>query len=153
MNCWWERLPAAIIRVIVVKNRSHNPKTTDSKLQSFFSDQTGRLFGRRRRSYETSLRYVRELASLAPWPTQWWECWRQSVTNLGRYKITGQPVLITAVSHRRMLYFENLVGQVAPLALPDLRKYPIWNYIQFLLRSDWPFFLARGRARVKLHSK
>jgi len=40
-------------------------------------------------------------------------------------------VLITAVSHRRMPYFENLVGQVAPQALPDLRKYPIWN-IQFL---------------------
>jgi hypothetical protein len=31
-----------IERVIAVKNRSHNPKTTDTKLQSFFSDQTGR---------------------------------------------------------------------------------------------------------------
>jgi hypothetical protein len=29
-------------RAIAVKNRSHNPRTTDSKLQSFFSDQTGR---------------------------------------------------------------------------------------------------------------
>ena len=96
--------------------------------------------GQRRSSYETVSRYVRELASLAPWPTQWWECWRQSVTNIGRYKITGQPALITAVSHRRMPYFENLVGQVAPQALPDLRKYPIWKYIQFLFRSDWPFF-------------
>jgi hypothetical protein len=47
------------------------------------------------------------------------------VTNIGRYKIAGQPMLITAVSHRRMQYFENLVGQVAPQALPDLRKYPI----------------------------
>ena len=28
--------------------------------------------------------YVRELASLAPWPTQWWECRRQSVTNMRR---------------------------------------------------------------------
>jgi hypothetical protein len=31
-----------IDRVIAVKNRSHNPKTTDTKLQSFFFDQTGR---------------------------------------------------------------------------------------------------------------
>jgi len=30
-------------QAIAVKNRSHNPKTTDSKLQSFFSDQTERL--------------------------------------------------------------------------------------------------------------
>ena len=34
--------PAMIERVIAVKNRSHNPKTTDTKLQSFFHDQTGR---------------------------------------------------------------------------------------------------------------
>jgi len=31
-------------RVIAVKNRSHNPKITATKLQSFFSDQTGRFF-------------------------------------------------------------------------------------------------------------
>jgi hypothetical protein len=35
---WWEWLPATIERVIAVKNRSHNPKTTDTKLQSFFID-------------------------------------------------------------------------------------------------------------------
>jgi hypothetical protein len=29
---------------IAVKNRSHNPKTTDSKLQSFFFDLIGRFF-------------------------------------------------------------------------------------------------------------
>jgi hypothetical protein len=49
---WWVRLllasrcfssgAATIERVIAVKNRSHNPKTTDAKLQSFFFDQTGR---------------------------------------------------------------------------------------------------------------
>jgi hypothetical protein len=33
-------------RAIAVKNRSHNPKTTDSKLQSFFFDLTGHFFGR-----------------------------------------------------------------------------------------------------------
>jgi len=31
-----------IERVIAVKNRSHNPKTTDTKLQNFFHDLTGR---------------------------------------------------------------------------------------------------------------
>ena len=36
-------LPATIERVIAVKNRSHNPKSTDTKLQSFFFDQTGRF--------------------------------------------------------------------------------------------------------------
>jgi hypothetical protein len=33
---------AKIERVIAVKNRSHSPKTNDTKLQSFFQDQTGR---------------------------------------------------------------------------------------------------------------
>jgi hypothetical protein len=42
INGWWEWLPATIERVMAVKNRSHNPKTTDTKLQSFFQDQTGR---------------------------------------------------------------------------------------------------------------
>jgi len=46
INSWWEWPPAMITRVIAVKNRSHNPKTTDTKLQSFFSDQTGRFLGR-----------------------------------------------------------------------------------------------------------
>jgi hypothetical protein len=40
----WERLSAAISRVIAVKSRFHNPKTTDTKLQSFFFDQTGRFW-------------------------------------------------------------------------------------------------------------
>ena len=43
LNGWWEWLPATIERVIAVKNRSHNPKTTDTKLQSFFFDQIGRF--------------------------------------------------------------------------------------------------------------
>jgi hypothetical protein len=46
------------------------------------------------------------------------------VTNIRRYEMTGQLLSMTAVSHRRMPHFENLVGQVAPQALPDLRKYP-----------------------------
>ena len=32
-------------RAIAVKNRSHNPKSTDTKLPSFFFDQTGRFSG------------------------------------------------------------------------------------------------------------
>jgi hypothetical protein len=47
------------------------------------------------------------------------------VTSIERYKITGQPVFIIAVSHRRMPYLKKIVGQVAPQALPDLRKYPV----------------------------
>jgi hypothetical protein len=47
------------------------------------------------------------------------------VTNIGRYEITGRPVFITAVRHRQIPYLKNLVGQVAPQALPDLKKYPI----------------------------
>ncbi len=38
INGWWEWPPATIPRVIAVKNRSHNPKTTKIKLQSFFFD-------------------------------------------------------------------------------------------------------------------
>jgi hypothetical protein len=38
INGWWEWPPATITRVIAVKNRSHNPKTNGSKLQSFFFD-------------------------------------------------------------------------------------------------------------------
>jgi len=37
-NGWWEWLAATIERVIAVKNRSHNPKTTNTKLQRFFFD-------------------------------------------------------------------------------------------------------------------
>jgi hypothetical protein len=34
---------ATIEQLIAVENRSHDPKTTGTKLQDFFSDQTGRL--------------------------------------------------------------------------------------------------------------
>jgi len=36
INAWWEWPPATITREIAVKNRSHNPKTTEIKSQSFF---------------------------------------------------------------------------------------------------------------------
>jgi hypothetical protein len=36
INAWWEWPPATITQVIAVKNRSHNPKTTEIKSQSFF---------------------------------------------------------------------------------------------------------------------
>jgi len=38
---------------------------------------------------------------------------------LGALINTGQPVLITAVSHRLIPYLKNIVGQVTPQALPD----------------------------------
>ncbi|MCP4628627.1 MAG: hypothetical protein GY850_34725 [bacterium] len=38
VNGWWEWPPATITREIAVKNRSHNPKIADTKLQSFFFD-------------------------------------------------------------------------------------------------------------------
>ncbi|MGD9261736.1 MAG: hypothetical protein PVG44_14930 [Desulfobacterales bacterium] len=37
MNGWWEWLSATITRVFAVKNRSHNPKTADTKLKVSFS--------------------------------------------------------------------------------------------------------------------
>jgi len=41
------------------------------------------------------------------------------VTQIRRYETTGRPALITAVLHRRIPYLKNLVGQIAPQALPD----------------------------------
>ena len=41
------------------------------------------------------------------------------MTHIRRYETTGRPVFIIAVLHRRIPYLENLVGQVAPQALPD----------------------------------
>ncbi|MGD8284749.1 MAG: hypothetical protein PVG08_11605 [Desulfobacterales bacterium] len=37
MNGWWEWFSATITRVFAVKNRSHNPKTADTKLKVSFS--------------------------------------------------------------------------------------------------------------------
>jgi hypothetical protein len=46
-----------------------------------------------------------------------------------------------------MPYFENLVGQVAPQALPDLRKYPTMKHCKsFFFDQTRPFFLAGGGA-------
>jgi hypothetical protein len=45
------------------------------------------------------------------------------VTNIRRYEITGRLVFTTVERHRRIPYLKKLVGQVAPQALPDLRKY------------------------------
>jgi len=41
------------------------------------------------------------------------------VTQIRCYETTGRPVFITVVLHRRIPYLKNLVGQVAPQALPD----------------------------------
>jgi len=52
-------------------------------------------------------------------------------------------VFITVVLHRRIPYLKNLVGQVAPQALPDA-----YETTKFLFRSDWTL-AARGSALVK----
>jgi len=44
VNGWWEWPPATITREIAVKNRSHNLKAIDTKLQSFFFDFIGLFF-------------------------------------------------------------------------------------------------------------
>jgi len=67
------------------------------------------------------------------------------VTQIRCYETTGRPVFITVVLHRRIPYLKNLVGQVAPQALPDA-----YETTKFLFRSDWTL-AARGAARVKLH--
>jgi len=54
------------------------------------------------------------------------------VTCIRRSETDGRPVFITAVHNRRIPYLKNLVGQVAPQALPD--------YMEFLFRFDRPFF-------------
>ena len=57
------------------------------------------------------------------------------MTNIQRYETTGRPVLITAVRHYRIPYLKNLVGQVAPQVLPDLRKHPKIACIPFPRRN------------------
>ena len=55
------------------------------------------------------------------------------MTHIRRYETTGRPVFITDVVHRRIPYLKNLVGQVAPQALPDA-----YETTKFLSRSDQP---------------
>jgi len=43
------------------------------------------------------------------------------VTQIRCYETTGRPLFITVVLHRRIPYLKNLVGQVAPQALPDAK--------------------------------
>ena len=50
-----------------------------------------------------------------------------------KHKTTGQPVFITVVLHRRILYLKNLVGQVAPQALPD--AYETTKFLFYLIES------------------
>jgi hypothetical protein len=62
------------------------------------------------------------------------------VTQIRCYETTGRPVFITIVLHRRIPYLKNLVGQVAPQALPDayettfqkLALVPSWSTLDFV---------------------
>jgi hypothetical protein len=58
------------------------------------------------------------------------------VTNIRRCETTGRPVFIITVHHLWIPKPKNLVGQVAPQALLDLRK--------FLFQSDRPVFFGGG---------
>jgi len=62
------------------------------------------------------------------------------VTRIRCYKTTGRPVFITVGLHRRIPYLKNLVGQVAPQALPDA-----YETTKFLFRFNRPFFGQRLR--------
>ena len=66
------------------------------------------------------------------------------MTQIRCYETTGRPVFITVVLHRRIPYLKNLVGQVAPQALPDA-----YETTKFLFQSDWTL-AARGAAHMKL---
>ena len=52
------------------------------------------------------------------------------MTHIRGYETTGRPLFITAVVHRRIPYLKNLVGQVAPQALPDAYE-TTWNSLLF----------------------
>jgi hypothetical protein len=49
-----------------------------------------------------------------------------------------------------MPYLKNLVGQVAPQALPDLRENSLYETLSFFYDQTGRFF-ASGGARMKLH--
>ena len=68
------------------------------------------------------------------------------MTYIRRYETTGQPVFITAVLHCRIPYHKNLVGQVAPQALPDA-----YETTRSFYSDQTGRFLASGAARRKLH--
>ena len=50
----------------------------------------------------------------------------------GAKKTTERQVFTTVERHRRMPYLKNLVGQVAPQALPDLRENSLYDTLSFL---------------------
>ena len=65
------------------------------------------------------------------------------MTHIRRYETTGRPVFITAVLNRRVPYLKNLVGQVAPQALPDAFETK-WSFFS----DQTGRFLASGDACV-----
>ena len=49
------------------------------------------------------------------------------MTQILCYETSGRPVFITVVLHRRIPHLKNLVGQVAPQALPDAYETTLKN--------------------------
>jgi hypothetical protein len=54
-------------------------------------------------------------------------------------------VFTTVERHRRMPYPKNLVGQVAPQALPDLRENSLYETFSFYFDQAGRFFGQRLR--------
>ena len=110
---------------------------TTPKWHSFFDDQTGCFFSRRPRLYETSIsdkkaeikprgavRYMQGVIIVL-------------VLEIKGTKTASRTTTSASTSTNRMT---NKIG------VPQ----PIFSSKKFLFRSDWPFFQARGAARVKL---
>jgi len=60
-------------------------------------------------------------------------------------------VFTTVERHRRMPYLKNLVGQVAPQALPDLRENSLYETISFFF-DQTDRFSAGGGAQMRVSS-
>jgi hypothetical protein len=87
-----------------------------SLFQSFFCDQTGRFFGQRRRLYETTLKANRRISN-------------------NEYRISkGGIAALDLLKHDRIHYSTLDVGC------------SMLEVLQFLFRSDWPFFWPRRRS-------
>jgi len=52
-------------------------------------------------------------------------------------------VFTTVERHRRMPYLKNLLGQVAPQALPDLRENSLYETLSFFFDQTGRFFAWR----------
>ena len=69
----------------------------------------------------------------------------------GAKKTTGRMVFTAVERHRRMPYLKNLVGQVAPQALPDLRENSLYEALSFFFNQTGRFS-GQGGAHMNQQS-